>query len=68
MALNNSVANIERGPKFHADEAAVSAGPAGRKLLVPRSESAEVGDPFSCSYGCSRRAAAKPRDRRRPPI
>eukprot|EP00969_Alexandrium_andersonii_P373639 15484492-Alexandrium_andersonii.AAC.1 len=44
-APNNSLADIEKGPKFHMEESAAPSGPAGRNALVPRAESAEVGDP-----------------------
>eukprot|EP00969_Alexandrium_andersonii_P350802 15434000-Alexandrium_andersonii.AAC.1 len=42
---NNTLADIEKGPTFHIDEAAVQAGPAGRNALVHGLESAEDGDP-----------------------
>eukprot|EP00969_Alexandrium_andersonii_P252012 11138664-Alexandrium_andersonii.AAC.1 len=54
------------------DEAAVPAGPAGRNVLVHCSESAENGDPLSCSSVRQarrpRRVAPKPRGPRFPPI
>eukprot|EP00969_Alexandrium_andersonii_P194726 8600621-Alexandrium_andersonii.AAC.1 len=39
MVLNNSLAEIE-----NMEKAAAPSRPAGRNILVPRSESAEVGD------------------------
>eukprot|EP00969_Alexandrium_andersonii_P064446 2838793-Alexandrium_andersonii.AAC.1 len=49
------------GPELHMEEAVTSAGPQGRNVVVPHSESAEVGDPFHCCSGhrgcCTKRGA-----------
>eukprot|EP00969_Alexandrium_andersonii_P046622 2045396-Alexandrium_andersonii.AAC.1 len=46
------------------EEAVVPSRCAGRNVLVPRSESADVGDPFSYSSGRPWRAARKLQGRR----
>eukprot|EP00969_Alexandrium_andersonii_P069724 3077213-Alexandrium_andersonii.AAC.1 len=43
---NIALAEIQKGPSFHMDEAAVPAGPTGRNVLVQGLESTENGDPF----------------------
>eukprot|EP00969_Alexandrium_andersonii_P094141 4159799-Alexandrium_andersonii.AAC.1 len=43
------MAKLEEGPIFHMEEAAAPSGPAGRKVPARRSESANVGNPFSCA-------------------
>eukprot|EP00969_Alexandrium_andersonii_P330895 14625704-Alexandrium_andersonii.AAC.1 len=45
MALNSSLSEVEKVPQFPTGEAAAPDRPAGRNVLVPRSESADVGDP-----------------------
>eukprot|EP00969_Alexandrium_andersonii_P161142 7121324-Alexandrium_andersonii.AAC.1 len=42
---HDTPAEIEKGPAFHMDEAAVPAGPIGRNVRVQGLESAENGDP-----------------------
>eukprot|EP00969_Alexandrium_andersonii_P214611 9478392-Alexandrium_andersonii.AAC.1 len=44
-ALNNSLVKVEKVSRFHREEAAAPRRHAGRNVLVPRSESAELGDP-----------------------
>eukprot|EP00969_Alexandrium_andersonii_P076398 3368258-Alexandrium_andersonii.AAC.1 len=41
------------------EEAAAPSKPAGRNVLVPRSESADIGGPFSCSSGHRGRGAKR---------
>eukprot|EP00969_Alexandrium_andersonii_P279196 12340513-Alexandrium_andersonii.AAC.1 len=58
-SLNDSLAKLEKGPKFHMEEAAAPSRPTGLNVLVLRLDSAEIGDPFTCSFGCRGRRAKR---------
>eukprot|EP00969_Alexandrium_andersonii_P026002 1134718-Alexandrium_andersonii.AAC.1 len=45
-ALNSPLNSTEKVPEIRMEDSAAPSRPAGRNVLVPHSESVEVGDPF----------------------